>query len=162
MNILTIKQNITAEDALGVVNSRSKSLFPKVHSLVYYPYYWFLFSYTLKTLLGNRSIKASCLTDLCRNQAFTTDCFQRVEREVETKQIVQERYNEAEAYKTARTYVVHSATHRMKALLLPELTLIDQEKVYKPFWIVECRRQGTAPFLVLVDSTTGKYEILPD
>ena len=162
MNIVTIKQNITEKHALEVVKSRSKDLFPVMHSKVYYPYYWFHFSCTVKTLLGSKSIKASCLTDLCRNQAFTTDYFEKENLEEDSTLIVQDKYSECEAYKTARTYVVHSSIHLMKALLLPEVSLIEKERVYKLFWLVECQQQRSALFLILVDSTTGKYEILPD
>lgn len=160
MNITCIKHEIGNKEAQRIVEARAGGCYTEVQKLLYYPYYWVLFSYKAKTILGNRTIKASCLVDLRRNQASTTDSFERIEIEAEEEQLIEPTVSEEAAHKMAETYLVHSAIHKMKALLLPETETLEKGRVYKPFWIVKCTAPAKEAFFVLVDSVTGKYEII--
>ncbi len=156
-----IPASIEEIEAKEIVTRHSENYFTQVQKLIYYPYYWFLFSFTIKTLFGkSKNIKASCLVDLINNHASTTDRFELKETEVLQKSILEHDYNEEQALKTAKTYLTHSSIHTMKVLFAPDYEIMEKQLVYKPFWIVKCTDHGKYSFKVIVDAVTGKFQIL--
>lgn len=161
MVLTVIKEVLTEKDALITVQRRAENYSVRSEGKLYYPYFWFFFSCSVKTFFGSRNRKASCLIDLLRNQAATTDPFITSEVETDPSQFIQEKYTEQEAYCTASTYMVHASIHITRSLLLPQLEVLDKGKVYKAFWIIECTHLQKTSFKVMVDSITGKYEMIP-
>ena len=160
MTISSIRTSISHSRAQNIVEQNARGYYTEVQKRIYYPYYWFFFANTVKTLLGVRTIRASCLVDLCSGQASTTDNFMQEEIEADMDSVLEGKIGEEEAYQKARTYVVHSTIHVMKALLCPEIVVLEKRILHKLFWIVKCSHPGKEPFRVIVDSVTGTYEIL--
>ncbi|MDC7227067.1 MAG: hypothetical protein PQJ61_09930 [Spirochaetales bacterium] len=156
-----IPGTINENDAKNIVSKYSEHHSVQVQKLIYYPYYWFLFSFTVKTLFGkSRSTKASCLVDLINNHAATTDSFDIAEKEVLTAGILEQDYTQEQALKTAKTYLMHSSIHNMKVLFAPDSEILKQSLVHKPFWIVKCTNRDRHSFKVIVDAVTGKFQVL--
>jgi len=158
--INSLKENISRSDALMAVSGSSGAFTPQVQKQLFYPYYWVHFQYRVKTILGERLLQAYCLVDLLNNQAATADEFQWEPRQEEEENILQPEVAEESALETARTYLLHSSIHTMKALLCPEKTILDQRLLYKPFWIVRCDNRKKEHFHLLVDGMTGKFQVL--
>ena len=153
--------DMTENDAKNIVAKHSEGYSVQVQKMIYYPYYWFLFSFTVKTLFGkSRDIKASCMVDLINNHAATTDAFNSQETVVLKDNVLENDFNEEDAYKTARTYLTHSSIHNMKVLFAPDSEIIEKQLVYKPFWIVKCTNRERHTFKVIVDAVTGKFQLL--
>lgn len=160
ITINAVKPGITRSQAVGILTRTAGSFKPQVQKLVYYPYLWVHYLYTVKTFLGKRSIRAYILVDLLHNIASTSDAFDYEEAAVEAETVIPSKTDLQTAGETAKTYLLHSAIHKMKTLLLPEAEVQDQKEIYKPFWIVKCTNRDRHSFRVLVDGLTGKYEIL--
>ncbi|MBI9106947.1 MAG: hypothetical protein JEZ04_09405 [Spirochaetales bacterium] len=159
--INAIPSEIEQNEAMSIVLKYSEQHSVQVQKKIYYPYYWVLFSYTVKTLFGrSRSTKASCLVDLINNQAATTDKFEFAETQVIKDNVLEHDYTEEQAIKTARTYLTHASIHNMKVLFAPDSEILKQSIVYKPFWIVKCTNRDRHSFKVIVDAVTGKFQVL--
>lgn len=155
-----IKPEITRNQAVGILSAVSGNYRPQVQKLIFYPYLWVHYVYTVKTFLGKRSIRAYILVDLLHNLASTADSFNFEELTVDEESLIPSKTEPEEAMATAKTYLLHSAVHKMKTLLLPDARVEEQRDLFKPFWIVKCTDRNRQTFRVLVDGLTGKYEIL--
>ena len=158
--ICAIKPGISRNQARCIISGVSGDFSPQVQRLVYYPYLWVHYVYTVKTFLGKRSIKAYILVDLLNNLASTADSFEHEDIAVDEEALIPFSVGKEKALETARTYLLHSSIHKMKTLLLPESRVQEERELYKPFWIVKCTDRDRLSFHVLVDALTGKYEIL--
>ena len=159
--INAIPGEIEQEDAYGIVSKHSEQYAVQVQKKIYYPYYWVLFSYTVKTLLGkSKDIKASCLVDLINNHAATTDVFETAKTEVICDNILEQDYSSEDALKTAKTYLTHASIHTSRVLFAPDSKILKESLVYKPFWIVKCTNRDRHSFKVIVDAVTGKFQLL--
>lgn len=159
-SITVIPEKITYDQAFNIVQSVSAHFSPQIQKKIFYPYYWVHFEYEVKTILGKRKIQAYTLVDMLENQAATADHFEPVTVDTEEENILTPHIDPAQALKTARTYLVHSAIHTMKALLFPRSTVISEVHLHKPFWIVRCDNRQGERFRVIVDGLTGKFQIL--
>ena len=156
-----IPVSIERDEAASIVLAHAGGYNVQVQKLIYYPYLWVHFRYTVKTLIGkSRVINASCLVDLINNQAATTDRFDIESIEVPADNVLGSDYDVETAFKTATTYLTHSAIHTMKALLVPDYEVIDKKHIFKPFWIVRCTSRNRDSFKVIVDTLTGKFQVL--
>ncbi|MBI9102553.1 MAG: hypothetical protein JEY99_09070 [Spirochaetales bacterium] len=160
MIIQAIETSITREDANKIVGRVSAGFIPQVQKLIYYPYFWVHFEYEVKTILGKRKVDAYTLVDLLENQASTADRFETIEVEEDNENILDPDVDLDSAMKTAQTYLVHSAVHEAKSLIFPKSEVKKSLVMYKPFWIVRCENSKKERFRVIVDTVTGKFEIL--
>lgn len=159
--INAIPIGIEHDEAVGILSKHSEQHSLQVQKMIYYPYHWILFSYTVKTLFGkSHEIKASCLVDLINNHAATTDKFETCETEVIKDSVLEPDYTQEQAIKTARTYLTHASIHNSKILFAPDSKILEQSAVYKPFWIVKCTNRDRHSFKVIVDAVTGKFQLL--
>jgi len=158
--ILTIKQNINQIGAIHIIDNLSEYYVPQVQKKLYYPYYWFLFKYSVKTIFGEKTIRVPCIIDMLNKQASTVDDFEREFISVEQENIIQGKLKKLEALKSAKSYIIHAVMHKLKSLIYPEIELLEENVVYRPFWIIKCDRNGYNSFKVMVDGVTGKFQIL--
>ena len=156
-----IPVSITRDEAASIVLAHAGEYSVQVQKLIYYPYLWVYFKYTVKTLLGkSRIIDASCLVDLINNQGATTDRFELSSESVPADNILEPDYDSETALATAKSYLLHASINKMKALLTPRYEVVENKQIYKPFWIVRCTNRSRDSFKVIVDSLTGKFQVL--
>ena len=161
VTIECLETNIDHDRAALIVEKYAGDHAVQVQKLIYYPYFWVFFNYSVKTLIGkSRIIKASCMVDLINNHAATTDSFESVKKDVPSENILEADFTAEQAFETAKTYLTHAAIHKMKALLVPDYEVVDKKTIYKPFWIVRCSNTDLHKFKVIVDGVTGKYQLL--
>ncbi len=159
--INSIRGFLSSNDALTVIKPFIENYIPKSQKMVFYPYYWVFFHYTVNTIIGkSRIIEASCLVDMINNIASTTDRFEKENIEAVSENILTPSIPEKEAFKSARTYLIHASILKRKALLVPNVQVMQEELIYKPFWIIKCTNRTRENFNVMVDAVSGKYQIL--
>ena len=159
--IESVPVEIDRDRAASIIRHLSGDFNVEVQKLIYYPYLWVFFIYSVKTLLGRRKdVKASCFVDLINNQASTTDKFTLEQIKVNPDNVLESDISEDAAFNTASTYLTHSAIHKMKALLVPDYEVVEKKLVYKPIWIVKCRNRNAENFKMIVDACTGKFQVL--
>ena len=49
---------------------------------------------------------------------------------------------------------------KKKVLRTPDIEYVDDEVVYKPFYIVECKNEDGENFHILFDAVTGDFSLL--
>ncbi len=158
--ITTIRQNISSEQARLIVDSVSADYSTQVLKKIYYPYHWFFYNCTVKMLFRERSFKASCLVNLRDSEAATSDLFDREDVSADSENVLPCAVAGEEAGKIAQSYIIHTARHKMKSLVIPQMELLEQARVYKPFWLIKCENRKRTSFRVLLDGVTGKFQIL--
>jgi len=106
-------------------------------------------------LFRERSFKASCLVNLRDSKAATSDPFDSEEVKADSENVLPCAVDGEEAKKIAQSYIIHSARHKMKSLLIPQMELLEQARVYKPFWLIKCENRKRNSFRVLLDGVTA-------
>ncbi len=130
---------------------------------IYYPYHWVLLRYAASTLLGKSAVPIWVVVDARTRIAATTDPFELapVEREqLKTTTIVDPQVPATDAVGIAQRYAAYVMRNRHKALVVPQVDLLEQDLVYKPMSTVRLSREGEQSFRVLVDAMSGAFHAL--
>ena len=159
-DIVAIAGGLTSAEAEGVVGSTSSDWISRARRKVYYPYFWFHLRHATRTLLGQSSARLSCLVDTRTGHASTADPFEVERVDVSTGVVMTPRLAEADALRIAHRYSGYVMRNRRKALVAPQVTVLDRRLVYKPFWIVDGTTPSESSFRVLVDGVTGGFHAL--
>lgn len=159
--INSIRRFLSSNDALTIVKPFIENFIPKSQKMVFYPYYWVYFHYTVNTIIGkSRIMEASCLVDMINNIASTTDRFEKENIETVSENILTPSIPKEDAFNSARTYLTHASILKRKALLVPNVQVMQEELIYKPFWIIKCTNRTRENFNIMVDAVNGKYQTL--
>lgn len=158
--ITTIRAQVSNEEAEQIVSSAAPGWTTRLERKLYYPYYWFHFRHSTRTLLGTSAVRVWCLVDARRRVGATVDAFEREYLPADTSATLDPMVDEDEAFRIAERYTAYVIRRQRKALATARMEVLEQESVYKPFSIVRCERDGESPFRVLVDSVTGCFRPL--
>ena len=159
--IRAIAGDVSGGAAERVVQSSSPGWTARAERRLYYPYFWFHFRYTARTFLGRSGLRASCLVDARTRLGATTDAFELQTVEPDARDIVAAGIDETEARRIAERYTSYVMRRRRRALIAPEVEVLDRALVHKPFWVVRCTRDDASAFRGLVDGLTGRFHVLP-
>ena len=159
-SLARIRGSIGKERAERLIASRAGGWTPRAEACLFYPYFWFLFRFSAKTLFGETGLKVSCLIDALTKVGATADVFELDHVGVPAGDVIEPRLDEAEANRLAERYAAYVVRNKHKALVVPKLEVLEHALVFKPFWIVNCTN-GTEPdFRVMVDGITGSFHTL--
>ena len=159
-HVVAIAGCITSAQAEGVVASTSGEWSCRIRRKLYYPYFWSQLSCTARTLLGTSSARWSSLVDARTGLASTADPFELERVDGDAEGVLAPRLTEDTALRIARRYVAYVGRNRRKALVVPDVKVLDRCLVHKPFWIVDGTTRRDVSFSVLVDGVTGAFHIL--
>ena len=159
-SLACIRGGIRKEQAESLIASASDGWTPRAEARLFYPYFWFLFRCSTRTLFGESGLKVSCLIDARTNVGATADAFELERVAVPIDDVIEPRLDQAEANRLAERYVAYVVRNKRKALATSKLEVLEHALVFKPFWIVNCSN-GTKPeFRVMVDGITGGFHVL--
>jgi len=159
-SLARIRGGIGRERAEMLIASVAGGWTPRTEACLFYPYFWFLFRCSTKTLFGETGLKVSCLIDARTKVGATADAFELEHVGVPAGDVIEPRLGAAEANRLAERYVSYVVRNKRKALVAPKLEVLEQALVFKPFWIVNCIN-GTKPeFRMMVDGITGGFHAL--
>ena len=159
-DVVAIAGCLTSAQAEGVDASASGEWTSRARSKIYYPYFWFHLRYATRTLLGYGSVRLSCLVDTRTGCASTTDPFELERVDANAATVMEPRLAEDDALRSAHRYGAYVMRHRRKALVAPEVTMLERGLVHKPFWVVDGSKPRQSTFRVLVDGLTGRFHVL--
>jgi hypothetical protein len=155
-----VRGGIRKDQAEGLIASVSAGWTPCAEANLFYPYFWFLFRCSTRTLFGESGLRVSCLIDARTKAGATADAFEIEHIGVPAGDVIEPHLDEAEAKRLAERYVAYVVRNKRKALATPQLEVLEHALVFKPFWIVNCSN-GTKPeFRVMVDGITGGFHVL--
>jgi len=159
-SLACIRGGIRKEQAESLIASASAGWTPRAQTRLYYPYFWFLFRCSTRTVFGESGLKVSCLIDARTNVGATADAFELERVGVPAGDVIEPRLDEAEANRLAERYVAYVVRNKRKAFVAPKLEAVDHALVFKPFWIVICSNGSDPEFRVMVDGITGGFHVL--
>ena len=159
-SLACVRGGIRKDQAEGLIASVSAGWTPCAEANLFYPYFWFLFRCSTRTLFGESGVRVSCLIDARTKVGATADAFELERIGVPAGDVIEPHLDEAEANRLAERYVAYVVRNKRKALATSKLEVLDHALVFKPFWIVNCSN-GTKPeFRVMVDGITGGFHVL--
>jgi hypothetical protein len=150
-----IKETITHDDALHIVNTIARVSTAHIERKIYYPYYWFTADCVTQTLFGKKPFSANCLVDGCNGLGATSDPFTVEEAIIESESKLAIRANPEMARSSARRFLSHNLSRGMKMIGHFNIALESRGVIYKSYWLARC--EGT---LVMVDGVTGSLHTL--
>jgi hypothetical protein len=158
--IRAIGTAVRASEAVAILEA-SAPVSAEVERELFYPFHWFLLRSSAKTLFGTSALGVSCLVDARRRRCATADPFETEDRVVTPENIVEPTLAESDGLRIAERYASYVVQRRRSAFVRQHLEVVEQDLVYKPFWIVHCRQERSRPFRMLVDGVTGGFYPLP-
>lgn len=117
---------------------------------LFYPYYWFLWRASFRSLFGRGGGKISSLVDARQGVAATSDPFEIDAAQVSSGDVLGSKVLAQDAERRARRAAARAVSRRERALLPAAWSLVDRALVHKRFWVV---RAGSRR--LLVDAVTG-------
>jgi hypothetical protein len=154
-DIVVFPAHVDSATALQIVAAVDPHADVSIGRLLYYPYFYFAASCSVKSVFVRRQIPAKCLVDGSRGIAATADGFEASKQTVPTEAILGTLVSPGEATRQARRYLGHSLGKKTRSIANFEVDLENRGIVYKGFWLVEC---GSHAFIV--DSITGHLHAL--
>jgi hypothetical protein len=159
-SLARIRGSIGKERAERLIASRAGGWTRRAEACLFYPYFWFLFRFSAKTLFGETGLKVSCLIDARTTVGATADAFEIEQVVVPAGDVIEPRFDEIEANRLAERYVAYVVRNKRKALVAPKLEVLEHELVFKPFWIVNCTKGSEPEYRMMVDGITGGFHAL--
>ena len=159
-SLARIRGGIGRERAESLIASASGDWTPRTQACVLYPYFWFLFRCSARTVFGESRLEVSCLIDARTQVGATADAFELEHVDVPAAEVTDPHLDEAEAERLAERYVAYVVRNKRKALVAPKLEVLQHALVFKPFWIVRCCNGSKPGFRVMVDGITGGFHVL--
>lgn len=160
VSVVVIRGGRGPEFAEAVLARAASEWTPRAERRLYYPYYWYLFRYHVRTFLGTSAMPVSCLVDARTGLGATSEPFTRERLDVRDDDVLPPRLGEVEARRIAERYCGYVVGRRRKALVATEVEVIKHAVVHKPFWVVTCARERETAFQMLVDGITGGFHPL--
>lgn len=131
------------------------------HRRLYYPYDWILFRCRTNTWFGATGMALSCLVDCRTRVAATADPFTTEPAAANDALVMDRRISRDTSLRLARNYAAYTVRQKHKALVLPQIEVVERRSVHKPFWVVEYQSHKGDRQELLVDGLTGEYCALP-
>ncbi|MBS4190286.1 hypothetical protein KHA94_08725 [Bacillus sp. FJAT-49705] len=158
--ILTQEPEFAESDVFRGLKQYDRKANVYVRQLLFYPYYFFEFELSAKSLL-KLSGKIACTIDgisgkeaiIDMKPAFST-CFN------ETADKLSVQVEEMEARKIAERFVFQTISQKTKFISIPSLKISDCSLFYRPFWLAEYILKEKGKQQLIVDAISGSYHPL--
>ncbi len=125
---------------------------------VYYPYHVFGFHLHAKALLDEFEEQVYCGIDLCNDkEMFIDQQPATTEQTVNEDALVPPDPTLEDPERTARHYLLEIARKEFRVGSPPELTVVEDQRVYRPFHLVECKTTTGTFLTYIVDGVSGDF-----
>lgn len=122
---------------------------------VLYPYFGFIASCSVPTLIGKKALSVTCLVDGVNGLAATADAFRTEEESAQDEIRLQSKITNSDARRTAQRAVTHRLGKELKMIAPFDVQLETMGIVYKRFWIIRIGDRR-----IMTDSVTGNMHPL--
>lgn len=157
--VLTQELEFPERQVKRLMKGLEKRSMIKIENLVYYPYYFFEFDVSVKTVVGLKG-KTACTVDALDGKCALVDVFpQLIQYEIETDFQLEIVITENEARKTAKYFISENISKKVKFLKVPEIKFSSETLYYRPFWLISLTKYKEQS-LIIVDAISGNYHPL--
>ncbi|EGQ21766.1 hypothetical protein HMPREF9372_3126 [Sporosarcina newyorkensis 2681] len=159
IKIQTQEIEYNKDEVLQGLKQYEKKTHFRIQDVIYYPYYFFEYQVSAKSLLKFRG-KTGCTVDALGGRGAMVD-IQPVfsERQIEDGQVPNLVINEKLAAEIAEKFVFHNASSKAKFITMPKIIEVQRTLFYRPFWLAEFELEEKQGRLI-VDAVSGSYHPL--
>lgn len=126
--------------------------------VVYYPYRVFEFELHAEALLDEFDDRVYCGVDLCNDkEMFIDEPPDPAEAVVDEDALVPPADEPTAPEQTARRHLVNLARKELRVGSPPDLTVVDDRRIYRPFHVVTCTTTAEQRLTYIVDAVTGEF-----
>ncbi|ARD48902.1 hypothetical protein [Sporosarcina sp. P33] len=150
----------TEEEVLHGLRQYEKQTYFQIQDVIYYPYYFFEYQVSAKSLLKFNG-KAACTVDALGGRGAMVDVRPVFyERKVENGRIPGLVIEENEAIAIAKRFVFDNASSKAKFVTMPKIIEVQRNLFYRPFWLADFKLQNNKQGQLIVDAISGSYHPL--
>ncbi|MDM8100225.1 hypothetical protein [Oceanobacillus oncorhynchi] len=142
------------------IESSFKRLHPHANfiaeRIVYYPYYYFCYNVKAKRLFLPLNEKVGCAIDSISGKGSLIDYKPKWKAiEISKEQQMPEKYSLKDCTSISESFIYRSLSLKMRMISFPELKREQQQRFYRPYWVVWNERDGSSDFIV--DGVSGQF-----
>lgn len=161
MEIKVLKNGFKMQDAFERLYKRSKHFTIENMDLLFYPYLLMEFEVIYGGKLQRLDGKVLCMCDMWKgiySVAKSRGEYSMVDADDST--IIPVKLKKMDVLKNAPREIYGEIQKAKRVLNIPDIEYINDELIYKPFYIVECKNEDGEAFHILFDAVSGKYSLL--
>ena len=161
MEIKIIRNGYKMKDAFERLMKRSSHFSIENMDLLFYPYLLIEYSIDYGKKLEKLNEHILIMADMYRGgYSFARSAGDFVMMNVEEETIMPHKMDRRQLIKDGPRTVYGEIMLKKKVIKTPDIEYIDDEYVYKPFYIVECKNEDDETFHILFDAVTGDFSLL--
>jgi len=156
-----LKNKYNMEDTYEVLYKRSKHFSIEKMSTLFYPYLLANYDVKFSEKLKKLNTTVVCIIDMFSGRisvAKTPGHY--FELEVEEQYMMPLKADRDQAIKDCPIEVSSFLMSSKKMPRIPDIIYRDEELIYRPFYIVECKNEDGENFHILFDTVTGDFSLL--
>ncbi|PIC91008.1 hypothetical protein CSV71_02845 [Sporosarcina sp. P21c] len=158
--ILLQEIEFTKEEVLQGLQQYGKETYFQIQDIIYYPYYFFEYQVSAKSLLKFNG-KAACTIDGLGGRGAMVDVRPSFSRKkVEVGRFPELVIGEEEAIVMAERFIFDNASSKAKFITMPKITEVQRNLFYRPFWITDFKLDNKKSGQLIVDAISGSYHPL--
>ncbi|PID22035.1 hypothetical protein CSV61_07415 [Sporosarcina sp. P3] len=158
--ILLQEIEFTKEEVLLGLQQYEKETYFQVQDMIYYPYYFFEYQVSAKSLLKFKG-KAACTIDGLGGRGAIVDVRPSFSRKKEEVGLFPELViAEEEAIDAAKRFIFDHASSKAKFVTMPKITEVQRTLFYRPFWLTDYKLDNKKSGQLIVDAISGSYHPL--
>ena len=149
------------QDAYERLYKRSKHFTIEKMDILFYPYLLMEFDVNYRGKLERLSEKVLVMCDMWKGQySMAKSRGEFVMTDVDESMLIPVKIDKIKAIHDAPRTVYGEIQKAKRDLNIPDIEYVNDELVYKPFFIVECLNDDKEVFHILFDTVTGEYSLL--
>lgn len=161
MEIKILRNGYKMKDAYERLMKRSRHFSIENMDLLFYPYLLIEYSIDYGKKLEKLSEHILIMADMYRGgYSFAKSRGDFAMMEVDEQTVMPHKQDRRKLIKEGPRTVYGEIMLKKKVIKTPEIEYVDDEYVYKPFYIVECRNEDDETFHILFDAVTGEFSLL--
>ncbi len=161
MEIKCLKNGFKMQDAYERLYKRSKHFTIEKMDLLFYPYLLMEFEVKYRGKLERLSENVMVMCDMWRGQySMARSRGEFVMTDAEESMLIPVKMDKQKVIADAPRTVYGEIQKAKRVLNIPDIDYVNDELVYKPFFIVECLNDDKEVFHILFDTVTGEYSLL--
>ena len=161
MEIKSLKNGYKMQDAYERLYKRSKHFTIEKMDILFYPYLLMEFEVKYRGKLERLSENVLVMCDMWKGQySIARSRGEFVMTNAEESMLIPVKMDKQKVIADAPRTVYGEIQKAKRVLNIPEIEYVNDELVYKPFFIVECLNDDKEVFHILFDTVTGEYSLL--
>ncbi|MFD1065701.1 hypothetical protein [Oceanobacillus locisalsi] len=155
--------------AIHYEKEKIESSFNKLYSgstflaerIIYYPYYYFIYSVNAKRIFMPLKEKMGCVVDAVSCRGSLIDANPKLELiDIPINQLLEKTQSLDDCLSISESFIHRSLSLKMRMISFSNIKLEKQELFYRPYWVVFQNNEKQNEQNFIVDGVTGQYHPL--